>query len=78
MCKKRAISGIDEKQIHMLPIHVRKEVAKTSVPEYFSTSTSLFMSLKPKKKKKHIKEKNKQKAKIKSKFYLNEQCVSNI
>lgn len=63
MCKKRAISGIDEKQIHMLPIHVRKEVAKTSVPEYFSTSTSLFMSLKPKKKKKTYKRKKQTKSK---------------
>lgn len=68
MCKKSVVGGINEKQIHVLLIRGRKEVARTSVSRIcFDVNRHFYVFETKKKKKKQIKKANKQKAKDKTK-----------
>lgn len=62
MCKKSVVGGINEKQIHVLLIRGRKEVARTSVSRIFFDVNQHFyvFETKNQKQKTNLKKANKQ------------------
>lgn len=68
MCKKSVVGGINEKQIHVLLIRGRKEVARTSVSRIcFDVNRHFYVFETPPKKKKQIKKSKQTKSKRQNK-----------